>query len=162
MLLAQDTPDDTTHQAVVTMGWLESVYLRPWNIRLTAKLDTGAKTSSLHASQIERFRRNEEDWIKFELTDQEGGRRVSVEKPLIRTAYIKERKNGASKRDVVMMTLCKNGRVYDTEINLVDRSNFNYPLLLGRSFLKGVAHVDPGASFLYPAESDACVSAQTK
>lgn len=141
---------------VVTMGWLESVYIKPWGIRVTAKLDTGAKTSAINASLIEHFRKNDEDWVRFDLIDQEAGKKVTVEKPLVRTAYIKERKNGTSKREVVVMSLCKNGKVYDTEMTLVDRSNFNYPLLLGRSFLKGVAHVDPGSTFLYPADDDPC------
>lgn len=145
-------------QPMVTMGWLESVYIKPWGLKVTAKLDTGAKTSSIHASVIEHFRKNDDDWVKFDLIDQDAGKKITVEKPLIRTAYIKERKAGASKRDVVMMSLCKNGKVHDTEMTLVDRSNFNYPLLLGRSFLKGVAYVDSGATFLYPGDDDACNS----
>ncbi len=143
-------------RSVVTMGWLESVYIKPWGIRATAKLDTGAKTSAIHASLIEHFRKNNEDWVRFDLLDQEAGKKITVEKPLLRTAYIKERRNGASKREVVVMSLCKNGKIYDTEMTLVDRSHFNYPLLLGRSFLKEVAHVDPGSTFLYPADGDAC------
>ena len=49
----------------VIMGWLESIFIRPWNLRLTAKLDTGAKTSSLHADKIEHFSKNGEDWVRF-------------------------------------------------------------------------------------------------
>jgi hypothetical protein len=147
-----------TVRQIVIMGWLESIYVQPWRIRLTAKLDTGAKTSSLHASKVEHFRKDEASWVRFELYDQEAGKKIMVEKPLTRTAYIKERKAGVSPRDVVMMQLCKNGRTYDTEITLVDRSNFNYPLLLGRSFLEGVAYVDSGATFLHPGDRDACHS----
>jgi hypothetical protein len=138
------------------MGWLESIYLKPWGIQLTAKLDTGAKTSSLHASTVEHFRKQESDWVRFDLYDKDANKKITVEKPLARTAFIKERKLGASQRDVVMMRLCKNGKEYDTEMTLVDRSNFNYPLLLGRSFLKGVAYVDSGSTFLYPGERDNC------
>lgn len=148
--------------SIVTMGWLESVYIQPWGIRLTAKLDTGAKTSSLHARVTQHFTKNEAEWVRFELIDQETNRRITVEKPLVRTAYIKERKTGTSQRDVVMMQLCKNGKEYDTEITLVDRSNFNYPLLLGRSFLKGVAQVDSSSTFMYPAEQDECQSINKK
>jgi hypothetical protein len=141
---------------IVIMGWLESIHVQPWGVRLTAKLDTGAKTSSLHASRVEHFRKGDTNWVRFELYDQEAGKKIMVERPLTRTAYIKERKAGVSPRDVVMMQLCKNGRTYDTEITLVDRSNFNYPLLLGRSFLEGVAYVDSGATFLYPGDRDTC------
>lgn len=140
----------------VIMGWLESVFLRPWNLRLTAKLDTGAKTSALHADKIERFNRDGKDWVRFTLEGEHDDRVIVVERPLQRTVYIKERQKHASKRDVVTVTVCKNGREYETEFTLVDRSNFNYPLLLGRSFLSGVALVDSSETFLYKAESDPC------
>jgi hypothetical protein len=67
----------------------------------------------------------------------------------------------SSKRDVVKLTLCKNGRNYETEFTLVDRSNFNYPLLLGRSFLKDVAIVDASVTFLHKADTDPCKSMAT-
>lgn len=79
-----------------------------------------------------------------------------VERVLVRTAYVKTHGGPATKRDVVKLTLCKNGRDYETEFTLDDRSNFNYPLLLGRSFLENVALVDPSATFLYKAEQDPC------
>lgn len=140
----------------LVMGWLESVYLRPWNLRVTAKLDTGAKTSSLHADHIDHFSKEGEEWVRFTLTATEENKSIVVERPVVRTAYIKERMARSSRREVVKLGLCKNGRVYETEVTLVDRSNFNYPLLLGRSFLEGIALVDAGATFLYKAESDPC------
>lgn len=144
----------------VVMGWLESIFVKPWNRRFTAKLDTGAKTSSLHADKIEHFSKNGEDWVRFTLEDIEDRKQppILVEKALVRTAIIKSHGAGASKRDVVMMTICKNGKDYEAEFNLADRGNFNYPVLLGRSFLQGVALVDAEETFLYKAEDDACVS----
>ncbi|MGZ8217183.1 ATP-dependent zinc protease family protein [Methylomagnum sp.] len=140
----------------LVMGWLESVFLRPWNLRVTAKLDTGANTSSLHADQIEHFSKDGEAWVRFTLEDGQGSRPQTVERPIVRAAYIKERLGRSSKRDVVKLTVCKNGRDYETEFTLVDRSNFNYPLLLGRSFLQDVALVDASATFLYKADGDLC------
>jgi hypothetical protein len=144
----------------VVMGWLESIFVKPWNRRLTAKLDTGAKTSSLHADKIEHFTKNGEAWVRFSLVNIEDRRQepIQVEKPLVRTAYIKSHERQASKRDVVTMTICKNGKDYEAEFNLVDRSNFNYPVLLGRSFLQDVALVDPSATFLFKADDDACAA----
>ena len=144
----------------IVMGWLESIFIKPWNRRLTAKLDTGAKTSSLHADKIEHFTKNGEDWVRFRLEDIEDRAQppILVEKALVRTAYIKSHDNQSSKRDVVMMTICKNGKDYEAEFNLVDRSNFNYPVLLGRSFLKDVALVDADMTFLFKAEADPCAA----
>lgn len=157
---AKEEPKPGTVKEKVVMGWLESIFIKPWNRRLTAKLDTGAKTSSLHADKIEHFSKGGESWVRFSLVNIEDLRQepILVEKPLVRTAYIKSHQRRASKRDVITMTICKNGKDYEAEFNLVDRSNFNYPVLLGRSFLKDVALVDPSATFLFKADDDACAA----
>lgn len=139
----------------VVMGWLESVFFRPWNVRMTAKLDTGANTSSLHAERIERFTRDGRKWVRFTVVKSEDKKFV-VERPVVRTANIKQHGKGSAQREVVTMVLCKNGREYDTEFTLVDRSNFSYPVLLGRSFLKQAALVDASETFLFKAEHDPC------
>lgn len=151
-----------TQEQRVIMGWLESIFIRPWNRRLTAKLDTGAKTSSLHADRIEHFNKYGEDWVRFSLGDLEDKRLppIIAEQPLLRTVNIKCKGDDcqSSKRDVVMLTICKNGKEYNTEFNLVDRSNFNYPVLLGRAFLKNVALVDANETFLFKSEQDPCLA----
>lgn len=139
----------------VIMGWLESVFFRPWNVRMTAKLDTGANTSSLHAERIERFTRDGRKWVRFTVVKSDDKKFV-VERPVIRTANIKQHGKESAQREVVTMVLCKNGRDYDTEFTLVDRSNFSYPVLLGRSFLKQAALVDARETFLFKAEHDPC------
>ena len=158
----QSSKPETESQQRIIMGWLESVFIRPWNLRLTAKLDTGAKTSSLHTDRVEHFNKNGEDWVRFSLGDLEDKKQapIIVEKPLLRTVNIKCKSDDcqSSKRDVVLLTLCKNGREYQTEFNLVDRSNFNYPVLLGRSFLKDVALVDANETFLFKYQLDPCFS----
>ena len=144
------------------MGWLESIFIRPWNRRMTAKLDTGAKTSSLHADKIEHFSKGGEDWVRFNLGDLEDKKSppILVERPLLRTANIKCKGEDcqSSKRDVIQLAICKNGKEYDVEFNLVDRSNFNYPVLLGRGFLKNVALVDANETFLFKSEHDPCAA----
>jgi hypothetical protein len=142
----------------VIMGWLETVFIMPWGQKFTAKLDTGASISSLHADSIVHFAKNGEEWVRFRLSDPGDAKPETVEgeRPLVRTAYIKSHGEMSSKRDVVMLTVCKNGHEYLTEFNLVDRSNFNYPVLLGRSFLKDVALVDSSQTFLFKGDSDQC------
>jgi hypothetical protein len=142
------------------MGWLESVFLKPWNIRVTAKLDTGAKTSSLHADQVEHFtKEGGQEWVRFTLEGVDDNKPLVVEKPLVRTASVKTHGGRSSRREVIKLALCKNGRDYETEFTLNDRSNFNYPLLLGRSFLQNVALVDAAETFIYKADTDPCKGA---
>ena len=139
------------------MGWLETIYLQPGNLKVTAKLDTGAKTSSVHASKIEHFVKSGDPWVRFLFSPDKDSETVKIERPLIRTAIIKERLAGSSKRDVVALTFCKNGKNYETEFTLNDRSNFNYPVLLGRSFLAGIALVDSSSTFNLKGEKDICL-----
>jgi hypothetical protein len=146
---------------IVVMGWLEGVFLKPWNLRLTAKLDTGAKTSSLNAENIQRFQREGSEWVRFAVSDDDDTAPLIIERPLARTVYIKEHRKDASRREVVTLDICKNGRTYATEFTLVDRSNFNYPVLLGRSFLKSVALVDASQTFRFRSEDDPCAAGVT-
>lgn len=140
----------------LVMGWLETVFLQPSNLHVTAKLDTGAKTSSLHAGHVEHFNKNGDPWVRFSFIPGGDKKPLVIERPLVRKAVIKERLSRSSTRDVVKLSICKKGRDYETEFTLNDRSNFNYPILLGRSFLADVALVDSSATFLFKAENDAC------
>ena len=153
--------EGTPHEKVV-MGWLESVFLLPANLQATAKLDTGAKTSSVHASNVEHFKQQGAEWVRFRFSADKGEAPLMIERPLVRTAVIKERQAHSSMRDVVLLTICKNGRQHETEFTLNDRSNFNYPILLGRSFLTDVALVDSSATFLFKAENDPCASLSSR
>ena len=155
-VLAQASESPAPVREKQVMGWLETVFLKPWGLRATAKLDTGAKTSSVHASHIEHFNKDGKEWVRFNFVADRDGKPTVIEQPLVRKAVIKERQSKSSTRDVVMLTLCKNGRDYETEFTLNDRSNFNYPVLLGRSFLEDVALVDASATFLFKADNDAC------
>lgn len=140
----------------VIMGWLETFFLEPDHIRFTAKLDTGAKTSSVHADHIENFSKGGVPWVRFDFAANKDDAPIKIEKPLVRTAVIKERLSRSSTRGVVKLNICKDGRNYETEFTLNDRSNFNYPILLGRSFLADVALVDSSATFLHKGDVEAC------
>jgi hypothetical protein len=145
-------------QEKVIMGWLETVFLMPSNVRVVAKLDTGAKTSSVHARSVEHFMLQGKEWVRFRFQAEHGDSIITLERPLVRTAVIKERQANSSTRDVVLLSICKNGHVYETEFTLNDRSNFNYPILLGRSFLENVALVDASETFLFKGEQDSCAA----
>ncbi|QBQ55634.1 ATP-dependent zinc protease [Nitrosococcus wardiae] len=144
----------------IIMGWVERVALIPWGAELKAKLDSGAKTSSLHAEDIERFEKDGEEWVRFIIELEGKGEEMEqlhVEQPLVRNVRIKRHKGNAKRRPVVNLKFCLNGRSYETQFSLVDRSQLNYPLLLGRRFLKDVALIDPSKTFLTNEGWDACL-----
>lgn len=128
-------------------GWIENVIIFPGNIQIKAKLDTGARHSSLNARNIQEIQRNGEPWIRFEVTNWEG-RTVSFEQKIIRTAKIKEHHGQSQERAVTRIGICLGKTFKEVEVNLVDRSKFNYQMLIGRSFLRDSFIVDPSKTFL--------------
>lgn len=150
--LAISPPVAAKHgQQVIIAGWLETVVLSPWQIQLKAKLDTGAKTSSIHAENQQRFERDGKPWVRFNLP--KGGKKNAkieiIETPLTREVLIKRHKLPPAVRPVVQLGFCINAHYYETEFTLANRGNFNYPVLLGRRFLKNHILVDAGKTFLH-------------
>lgn len=136
-----------------SLGWLEWSWLEPGHIKIKTKLDTGAKTSSLHAVAIEEFERDGARWVRFRvplsqrLDDSDHGRDLVVEREVVRETRIKDHVLKSRLRVVVDMKLCIGGKVLETPVTLADRSHFNYPLLLGRSALAKLTLVDPSRIF---------------
>lgn len=129
-----------------TLGWVENVYLQPWGIKLRAKLDTGARTSSVHAENLERFDRDGRPWVRFTLPFG-NGEPIVVERPVVRETRIKQVEGESQSRCVVELEICLDGTLYTTPVTLADRHNFVYPVLLGRHTLRGHVIVDPGKTF---------------
>nr|WP_249684500.1 MULTISPECIES: ATP-dependent zinc protease [Pseudomonas] len=120
-----------------------------------AKMDTGALTASLSAKDIETFTRDGEDWVRFRVATKDADGKV-YEHKLARISKIKNRADeeedgeGAeiSKRPVVDLELCLGDVKRTVEVNLTDRSSFNYPLLIGAKALREFkAAVNPARRF---------------
>ena len=124
-------------------GWAEPVVLEETGFQLEAKLDTGADTSSLDAIDIRRFRRKGVSYVRFTVVDQSEGEEVRLERPLLRRVLIKRHDGDSQRRSVVSLTVCLGEHRRKVEFSLIDRSRFDYPVLLGRSALAGIAIVDP-------------------
>lgn len=125
------------------LGWAEHVLVGRSQLEMEAKLDTGADTSSIDASEIRRYRNEKKKlWVEFRLSDDDSGRTIRYKKKLVRYAYIKEHDGPSQKRPVVEMTVCLGDHPMEIEVSLVDRSGFAFPVLLGRNALKGRVVVD--------------------
>lgn len=134
-------------------GWVERVKIFPGNITLEAKLDTGAYSASIHAENISTFTRKGETWVKFDVPGEDGDS-VTFEKKVHRRVKIKRHKQKSSERPVVLLGLCLGGHYEETEVNLADRSNYKYPVLIGRLFLADRVVVN--ASKTHLLQSSAC------
>lgn len=123
-------------------GYVEYILLGPNKLRINAKLDTGAKTSSLNALDIVDFERDGEKWVKFNMIDPTSKDKLPFESKVKRYAKIKQHSSENQKRPVIMMEV-RLGDVYiKREFSLTDRTKFIYQVLLGRNFLNGVALID--------------------
>ena len=127
----------------ITIGEVEEVILLPWGVRLPARIDTGAATSSLDARDL----KVKNNMAEFKLPKKYGNSRIHL--PVIgwqeiRSADFKER------RPVVEIAFCMGPKVLHIEVNLNDRSTVKYPLILGRNALKDNFVVDCGQSNCLP------------
>lgn len=128
-------------------GYVERVRIYPGGLSLVAKLDTGAENSSLNATNVERFDRNGKTWVRFEITNQQS-RTIVIERPIHRTAQIRRHGGRIQERDVLLLWLCLGTVLKEVEVNIIDRTGFNYQLLIGRSYLSGEFLIDSSGSFL--------------
>jgi hypothetical protein len=143
-------------------GLNEYVSLADLDLQVAAKLDTGAKTASLSARDIERFKRDGETWVRFYLAIDEAHEHA-IERPLARISKIKRRAGDFdpeegktyTARPVIELQVCMGKARRTIEVNLTDRSAFQYPLLIGSEALKRLdAMVDP--SLKYAAGKPGC------
>lgn len=144
------------------LGWVEEGLILPENLAVKFKLDTGALTSSMHAEDIERFQKDGEDWVRFniELEDIDTNKQVNAQFERQVERGIKVRgAGGAERRPVVLMKVCLGDQVYEEQFSLNDRDRMNYPVLVGRRTLEKVGLVDSNKTFT--AEPDCEKSASS-
>lgn len=131
-----------------TIGWRELVDLPDLGLRgLPAKIDTGARTSSLHATILEEFARHGERFVRFEVQWGDHVRQVCE------AVHIDWRgitsSNGETQRRMIVKTPLRIGTLtFRAEISLADRSDMRFPMLIGRSSLRRRFVVDSGHSWL--------------
>ena len=132
--------------APLVMGWIENVRVSPGDFVVKAKLDTGARTSSMDAQGLEIYDRDGDRWVRFTFSNN-GGAAVVVDRPVVRVARIKDLTGPTQERPVIELGICMGSTYRITEITLFDRTGFNYRLLLGRNFLRAAqVQVDPSTT----------------
>lgn len=139
----------SSEQQTKTVGWIEKARIAGVDREIKAKLDTGATTTSINAEILEKPDEDSESggMIKFRFTNGEGVKQ-DFELPIVRWVRIESRKADYIKRPVVRMKLCVAGQWIEEEVNLAERDDFNYPVLIGRNMLKkGNLAVDSSKTF---------------
>jgi len=131
-------------ESLVKAGWIEEVRIFPGNLRMVAKLDTGAESASIHAENIDRFERDGKPWVKFTVIDRTN-KNLVLEREVKRIVKIKRHKQKAAERPVVLLDICLGDTHKEAEVNLANRSNYEYELLIGRVYLNNHFTIDPSS-----------------
>lgn len=138
----------------VFAGWVEQIIFPGQELTVKAKLDSGARTSSIFAQNVDLFDKGDETWVRFDLfleDIRDEKHQITLERPRKRSVRIKNHDGNHDRRVVVDLNFCFSGHEYTAEFTLADRNEFIYDVLLGREFLAGVAVIDPGATYLTQA-----------
>ncbi len=132
------------------LGWREWVALPDWDVaHLKAKIDTGARTSSLHAFGLEWFDRGGNPWVRFEIhpLQRSVADAIVAEAAVVATRDVKSSSGATEHRPVVHTTLVIAGRPVVAEITLTRRDAMGFRMLVGREALRRRFVVDPAVSY---------------
>lgn len=141
---------DRTPKPPMLIGWRERVALPDLGLSLIeAKIDSGARTSALHATRISEFERDGVPWLRFHIPHSGKLHARNCEAPLVDLRSIKNTSGIGQDRQVISTTLVFGRRRWRIEVSLTDRASMKMPLILGRTaFRRRGILVDAGKSYL--------------
>lgn len=132
------------------IGRAELVDFPEWDLYdISAKIDTGAYTSSLHCHHIERIKKKRNEYVRFNLLDpsHETYNEKLFELPIHKSKTVKSSNGVSEERFIVKTKLVLLGKSLEAELSLTDRSEMKYPVLIGRKLINGHFIVDVSKKF---------------
>ena len=129
------------------IGAVENIRLIPPNIILKARIDTGAKTTSIDARNITPFERDGKQWVRFICMD--GEKEHILERKILKTVQIKRHGDESQYRYVVNMRIILGQVSQLIPVTLNDRDAYIYPVLIGRNFLRDYFIVDVAKKYQF-------------
>ncbi|MFT5218755.1 MAG: hypothetical protein ACI9LO_002697 [Planctomycetota bacterium] len=141
----------TNHDSLQTVGWREWVALPDLNLpAIKAKVDTGAKTSALHAFQIDNFQQDGIDMVRFLIHPIQKNQEFQIEcqAPVFDYREVSDSGGHREMRYVIETSMTLGGLHCPVELTLTNRDNMRFRMLIGRRAMEDRLLVDPAASYL--------------
>lgn len=132
-------------------GWREWIDLPDLGTEaIKAKLDTGARTSALHAVRLVTFERDGGEWVRFTIHPRQRSTRNSlrVELPVLEWRRITSSNGVRQRRPVIVTSMSFFGQTWPIELTLTNRKNMGFRMLLGREALRNRLVVDSSRSYI--------------
>lgn len=139
-----------TNDGPITVGWREWLALPDLGVpAIRAKIDSGARSSALHVDALVLFedgggRRR----ARFRFDPDRQGAMVEAEAEVIDVREVTDSGGRTTRRPFIRTTLALAGQRWPIEMNLTNRTNMLFPMLLGRTAMSGRLRIDPSRSFL--------------
>lgn len=133
------------------LGWREWIGFPDLGIRqIKAKVDTGARTSCLHAYYVEPFERDGQAWVRFGIHPRQGdsNEEVQCEAPVKDQRTVRDSGGHEELRYVIETSVTLGEKRHGVEVTLTDRDTMKFRVLLGRTAIRGHYLVDSGRSYL--------------
>lgn len=132
------------------IGWREWIGLPELHLgKIKAKVDTGARSSALHAFDLVEFRRDNQLWVQFKVhpIQRDSSKTVETESPVLEYRSIRSSSGRVSQRPVIVTSVELLGQLWPIELTLANRDQMGFRMLLGREAIRNRFLVDSGASF---------------
>ena len=137
--------------AKIIVGWREWLSLPELGInQIKAKIDTGARTSCIHALNIEEYEREGEKWVKFiaQPLQEDEHTQIECDAKVKKMKYVTSSSGQRELRYFIETTLCAGDKSWPIEVTLTSRASMKFRMLLGRTAMENRIVVDPALSHL--------------
>ena len=142
--------EDKKTSNLPVIGWREWVGLPDLGIKaIKAKVDTGARSSSLHAFDLEEFERDDEKWVRFKIhpVQRKNEKVVEAEAKVLEYRSVRSSSGNAAMRPVIVSNVTLLGLSWPVELTLANRDEMGFRMLLGREAFRRRFVVDAGKSY---------------
>ncbi|SMP53908.1 Uncharacterized conserved protein [Neorhodopirellula lusitana] len=145
-----DRVSSSSHSLKV-IGWREWVALPGLNVRrIKAKIDTGARSSSIHAFDVEPYIGEGVERVRFSIhpAQSRDDYVVNADVPILERRHVRSSNGEVSERIVILTELVILGRSMQVDLTLANRDAMGFRMLVGREAIRRRFLVDPSASFM--------------